>query len=154
MDATHMWEIPADRVTFGVTRMSYTAARAVTIIGPVAWEPSMVRVRDLNGQAHRAFREHPHPHQDWKVTTMDNNENRPPLNGWTLLAAFDGIDARNWMIVAERPDGEEWVTAWVYTLTDPEWNHGNYFRAATFGAVIRDALERVGYNVEPITIHY
>ncbi|NNM44516.1 hypothetical protein [Knoellia koreensis] len=55
-----VWEIPSGRVSFGVTRMTYRVQR-VTVLGPVPFEPGMVRVRLAGGAVVRALREHLRP---------------------------------------------------------------------------------------------
>jgi hypothetical protein len=78
---------------------------------------------------------------------------RPPLNGWKLIAALphETMVRKRWMVVVERPDGREWVSAWVKALTDPTWDTGDYHR--DMGGAIESALSRCGYDVEPITVH-
>lgn len=49
-------EIPAGRVTFGVTRMSYRTLSG-ELLGDVPFEPSLVRVR-VQGQVMRLPREY------------------------------------------------------------------------------------------------
>lgn len=51
-------ELPNDRVTFGVTRMGGYRVSVVEIVGPVAFEQSMVRARFADGTVRRVFREH------------------------------------------------------------------------------------------------
>jgi hypothetical protein len=83
---------------------------------------------------------------------------RPPLNGFQLLAAFpslrDGVHiGPRWIVVVDRGEGtpDRYVSAWVTSLDSPTWDLGSYHRK--LGDAIREALERVGYDVAPITIH-
>ena len=82
-----------------------------------------------------------------------------PLNGCELVAAFphyrsDGT-LREWIVVVDRgedaPPADRWASGWVWTLSDPQWSHGNYSR--TMGEALTNALGRNGWGPEPITIH-
>lgn len=81
-----------------------------------------------------------------------------PLNGCQLLAAFpslrDGVHiGPRWIVVVDQGEGavDRYVSGWVASLDSPTWDNGSYHR--TLGDAIQTALERVGYDVEPVTIH-
>lgn len=70
---------------------------------------------------------------------------RPPLNGYELLGSVrllpDDVNG-GFIVLVDRnlPLPDRYVTGWVKTLTDHEWNHGNYH--ADYGDALTDLASR------------